>query len=85
MAGSCSVGNDSILGGNAGVADHVKIGNNVMAGGKSGITGDIEDGSVVSGFPAIDTKLWKRQMLALQKLPSLIKEIRELKKNTEKN
>lgn len=80
LAGSCEIGEDAVLGGNTGVADHVKIGAKVQTGGKTGVTGDIPAGSVVAGFPAQDIKQWRRQVLALKKLPSVFSDLRKLKK-----
>ena len=51
------------MGGQVGIAGHLKIGNNVTIAAKSGVTKNIEDGSVVAGFPAVDIKIWKKNII----------------------
>ena len=46
------LGNNVLIGGQAGISDHLKIGNNVKIGGKSGVVSDIEDNKIVMGYPA---------------------------------
>ncbi len=56
FAGSSSVGNNVSIGGQAGISGHLVIGNNVKIGGGSGVVKNIEDGSVVMGYPAVPLK-----------------------------
>jgi UDP-3-O-[3-hydroxymyristoyl] glucosamine N-acyltransferase len=49
-----------------------------MVGAKSGVMRDIPDGGKVLGIPAAPDKQAKRQMIAMQQLPDLIKRLREL-------
>ena len=56
FAGSTTIGNNVSIGGQAGVSGHLKIGNNVKIGGGSGVVKDIEDGSIVMGYPALPLK-----------------------------
>ena len=64
FAGSTTIGNNVSIGGQAGISGHIKVGNNVKIGGGSGVIKDIEDNSVVMGYPAIPfkkfIKLWKK-------------------------
>ena len=53
FAGSTSIGNNVSIGGQAGISGHLKIGNNVKIGGGSGVVNDINDNSVVMGYPAV--------------------------------
>ena len=55
------------IGGQAGFAGHIKIGQNVVIAAKSGVTKNIKDNSVVAGFPAIDIKEWKRNVIRERK------------------
>ena len=41
------------MGGQVGIAGHLKIGNNVKIAAKSGVTKNIKDNSVIAGFPAV--------------------------------
>ena len=56
FAGSTTVGNNVSIGGQAGISGHLVIGNNVKIGGGSGVVKNIEDGSVVMGYPAVPLK-----------------------------
>jgi len=77
LAGSTEVGNRVILAGQVGVAGHCKIGDGVIATAQSGIPNDVAAGSTVSGYPAIDNKLWLKCSAVFKKLPDLAKAIRE--------
>ncbi|HZQ45722.1 MAG TPA: UDP-3-O-(3-hydroxymyristoyl)glucosamine N-acyltransferase [Verrucomicrobiae bacterium] len=80
IAGSCKLGNYVILGGQVGLAGHLKIGNQVTIAAKSGVMHDIEDGAKMLGTPAIPDRQFKRQVLAIQQLPELIRRVRDLEK-----
>ena len=56
FAGSTTIGNNVSIGGQAGISGHLKIGNNVKIGGGSGVVNDINDNSVVMGYPAVPLK-----------------------------
>jgi UDP-3-O-[3-hydroxymyristoyl] glucosamine N-acyltransferase len=76
LAGSTEIGKNVILAGQVGVAGHCKIGNGVIATAQSGIPNDVPAGSVVSGYPAIDNKLWLRCSAVFRRLPELMKAVR---------
>ena len=78
LAGSTEVGNNVILAGQVGVAGHCKIGDGAIATAQSGIPSDVAAGAVVSGYPAIDNKLWLRCSAVFNKLPDLAKAVRSL-------
>ena len=56
FAGSSTIGNNVSIGGQAGISGHITIGNNVKIGGGSGVIKDIENNSVVMGYPAVPYK-----------------------------
>jgi len=76
LAGSTEVGNKVILAGQVGVAGHCKIGDGVIATAQSGIPSDVPAGATVSGYPAIDNRLWLRCSAVFNKLPELAKAVR---------
>ncbi|ABM72003.1 UDP-3-O-[3-hydroxymyristoyl] glucosamine N-acyltransferase [Prochlorococcus marinus str. MIT 9515] len=80
IAGGAVIGDGVILAGQVGVNNRVKVGNNVIASSKCGIHCDIEDGEVVSGFPAMKNKSWLRSSSIFKKLPELAKKLRQLDK-----
>jgi UDP-3-O-[3-hydroxymyristoyl] glucosamine N-acyltransferase len=77
LAGSTDVGNNVILAGQVGVAGHCKIGDGVIATAQTGIPNDVPAGGVVSGYPAIDNKLWLRCVAVFNRLPELAKLMRQ--------
>ena len=80
IAGGANIGDGVILAGQVGVNNRVKVGNKVIASSKCGIHCDIEDGKVISGFPAMDNKSWLRSSSVFKKLPELAKKLRQLDK-----
>ncbi|MCK4727872.1 MAG: UDP-3-O-(3-hydroxymyristoyl)glucosamine N-acyltransferase, partial [Desulfobacterales bacterium] len=83
ISGSVTIGTHSILAGQTGVAGHVTIGNRVTVGGGSGVTKSVPDGRIVSGFPAVDHRLWLKVSSIIPKLPDMKKKLRELEKRIE--
>jgi UDP-3-O-[3-hydroxymyristoyl] glucosamine N-acyltransferase len=76
LAGSTEVGKNVILAGQVGVAGHCKIGDGVVATAQSGIPNDVPAGKVVSGYPAMDNRLWLRCVAVFQRLPEMAKALR---------
>jgi UDP-3-O-[3-hydroxymyristoyl] glucosamine N-acyltransferase len=79
LAGSTEIGKNAILAGQVGVAGHCRVGDGVIITAQSGTHGDIPAGSMVSGAPAFDHKLWLRCMAVFPKLPELVKLLRASK------
>ncbi len=79
IAGSARLGKGVILAGQVGVAGHVTVGDGVKAGGQTGITSDVPPGSVVSGTPHMDHRLWLRVSTLLKRLPELFRDVKAIK------
>lgn len=77
LAGSTEIGKSVILAGQVGVAGHCKIGDGVIATAQSGIPNDVPAGAIVSGYPAIDNKLWLRCVAVFNRLPEIAKLLRK--------
>jgi len=60
--GSIELGDFVVLGGQVGVADHIKIGSGAQVAAKSGVTGSLAGGQVYGGFPAKPIGQWRREM-----------------------
>lgn len=80
LAGSTKVGDYLTLAGQAGLGGHIKIGNKVTVGAQSGVMHDIPDGETWLGSPAQPDRQTKRMMLAMQRLPELLKRVHQLEK-----
>ena len=85
IAGSTKIGNNVILAGQAGLAGHFKIGSRVTVAAQSGVMTNLEDGEKVLGSPAQPDRQAKRQFIAMQHLPDLLKRIAELEKKVGSN
>lgn len=78
LAGSTSVGNKCILAGQVGAAGHLTIGDGAVLTAQSGVPNDVPAKSLYSGYPAIENKLWLKNMAALNRLPELQRTVHEL-------
>jgi UDP-3-O-[3-hydroxymyristoyl] glucosamine N-acyltransferase len=80
ISGSTKLGKYVVLAGQVGIAGHLKIGNRVTVAAQSGVMHNIPDGEKWLGYPAQPDKQTKRQMIAIQHLPELLKRVAELEK-----
>jgi UDP-3-O-[3-hydroxymyristoyl] glucosamine N-acyltransferase len=80
LAGSSKIGRSVILTGQVGVAGHLEIGDRVIATAQTGIPNSVEPDKVISGYPAIDNKLWLKSSAVFKRLPELLKRIEALEK-----
>ena len=80
IGGSAQIGEYSMLGGQVGILGHITIGPKAMIAAKSTVLNNLEGGKQYMGFPAIPNFQAKRQLIAAQQLPELIKRVRELEK-----
>jgi len=80
IAGSSSIGDFVVLGGQTAVADHVNIPAGTMVGSKSGVASDIEKKGIYSGVPVMEHRAWRRNVAAFK---DLYKVVRYMKKKEE--
>jgi UDP-3-O-[3-hydroxymyristoyl] glucosamine N-acyltransferase len=80
VAGSTKIGSHTILAGQVGIVGHLKIGNHVIVAAQSGVMNHIPDGAKWLGSPAQPDRQAKRQLIALQHLPELIRRVSALEK-----
>jgi len=80
LAGSSVLEKNVLLAGQVGIAGHLTIHENAVVYAQSGVGGDVAAGSVISGSPAFDAREWLRAITALQKLPELLKTVRQLER-----
>jgi UDP-3-O-[3-hydroxymyristoyl] glucosamine N-acyltransferase len=84
ISGSCKIGKYVVLAGQVGLAGHLNIGNQAIVAAKSGVMHDIPDGGKWLGIPAQPDKQAKRQLIAIQHLPELLRRVAELEKQAGK-
>jgi UDP-3-O-[3-hydroxymyristoyl] glucosamine N-acyltransferase len=82
LAGSTILGKSVLLAGQVGVSGHLTINDGAVIYAQSGIGGDVAPGAVMSGSPAFDAREWLRAITAFQKLPDLLKRVRQLEKHS---
>ena len=84
LAGTSILGKNVLLAGQVGISGHLTIHDNAVVYAQSGVGGDVTAGSVISGSPAFDSKIWLRAITAFPKLPELLRTVRQLEKRLER-
>ena len=84
VAGSTDVGDNVVFGGQVGVGGHLTIGAGAVAVGQSGVTNSVDPGAMVSGYPAIDSREWRRSSAVFRRLPELKRRIEALEELVQK-
>ena len=80
LAGSTTLGREVLAGGQVGFAGHAEIGDRVRIAAQSGVAGDVAAGRTIAGSPAVDIGIWRRAMVALTRLPELLRRVRALER-----
>ena len=78
IAGSTEIEDDVMFGGQVGVGGHLTIGRGAIAVGQSGITNSLDPGVMVAGYPAIDSREWRKASVVFKRLPELKRRIEAL-------
>jgi UDP-3-O-[3-hydroxymyristoyl] glucosamine N-acyltransferase len=80
LAGSSILEKNVLLAGQVGISGHLTIHEGAIVYAQSGIGGDVAPNARVSGSPAFGAAEWLRAITAFQKLPEILRTVRELKK-----
>lgn len=80
VAGSARLGNYVTLGGQVGIAGHLKVGDRAMIAAQSGLMNDVPAGEKWMGSPARPDRQMKRQFIASERLPDLLRRVAELER-----
>ena len=80
LAGSTILEKNVLLAGQVGVSGHLTIHDNAIVYAQSGVGHDVERGALMSGSPAFEAREWLRSATAFQKLPELLKTVRQLER-----
>jgi UDP-3-O-[3-hydroxymyristoyl] glucosamine N-acyltransferase len=78
ISGSTELEDYVTLGGQAGLAGHIRVGRGAIVAGGSGVTKSVAPEAVVSGYPAVPHGLSKRLSALVRRLPALVRRTREL-------
>lgn len=80
VAGSTVLGDYVTIGGRSGVVGHIEVGDNCVIAATTLVTKTLKAGSFVSGDPAREHLLRKKQEAVINQLPKLLKRVRVLEK-----
>jgi UDP-3-O-[3-hydroxymyristoyl] glucosamine N-acyltransferase len=85
LAGTTILERNVLLAGQVGISGHLTIHENSVVYAQSGVGHDVPAGSAISGSPAFDAKVWLRAIMAFQKLPELLRTVRQLERSQSKS
>ncbi len=80
FAGSTHLSDYVVIASQSGIAGHLKLGSQATVGAKSGVMRDVPAGGTVWGIPAMPDKQTKRQIIATQQLPEMVRRMKTLEK-----
>jgi UDP-3-O-[3-hydroxymyristoyl] glucosamine N-acyltransferase len=83
LAGSTVLERNVLLAGQVGSSGHLTVHEGATVYAQSGIGGDVEPGGRISGSPAFSASEWLRAATAFQKLPEMLRTLRNLKKTVD--
>ncbi len=80
VGSECTLGNGVTIAGQAGVLDGIRIGDGAIIAARAGVTEDVEPNQIISGFPAASHEKWLRIYASMKRLPTIVKDVRDLKR-----
>ena len=83
LAGSVNVGDHVSLAGQVGVCGHLSIGDKAVVGAKSVVWSSIERGGNYLGYPAVESRSYRKQVATAQRLPEMHRRLRDLERQVE--
>ena len=78
VAGSTEVQEGAVLGGQAGITGHITIERGAVVAAHAGVTNSVEAGTMVAGYPAIESREWRRSSAVFRRLPELKRRVEAL-------
>lgn len=83
VAGSGVLGDGVVLAGKAGVGDNCTMGDGVVVTARTSVFKSFPAGSTVSGTPAREMQEYMRQLVCIQRLPKMNKQLKDMVKRVE--
>lgn len=80
IAGGAKTGKRFMMAGHAALGPGLVMGDNIVLGPKCGMTRSTSEPGEYMGLPAIPIRNWRRQVVAYEHLPELVKTVRALEK-----
>lgn len=84
IGGSARLGTGVVLGGKAGLREHVVIGDGAQIGGMTGISKDVPAGRRMFGIPAVEYDQFVQERSKLRRLPKLADQVKTLIERVER-
>lgn len=85
IAGSTCIGERCMIGGACGISGHIDICDDVILMAMTGVANSIrEPGVYASGLPAMDVKLWRKNVVTFKQLYAMNTRIRKIEDNKDK-
>lgn len=82
IAGSTVIGQRCMIGGACGISGHIEICDDVILMGMTGVANSIrEPGVYASGIPAMDVRLWRRNIVTFKQLYAMNLRIRKIEED----
>ena len=76
IAGSTIIGKRCMIGGASAISGHIRINDDVTITGMSGVSNSIKSSGIYSsGLPAVENKIWRRNIIRLKNIDQIIKKI----------
>ena len=76
IAGSTIIGKRCMIGGASAISGHIRINDDVTITGMSGVSNSIKSSGIYSsGLPAVENKIWRRNIIRLKNIDEIIKKI----------
>lgn len=80
IAGGSAIGNRVILAGQVGVGNEAKIGDGAIASAKTGVHASVEPGKTMSGYPAVEHKVFLKSSVMYSRLYEMYQAIKQIQK-----
>ncbi|MEZ7940671.1 MAG: UDP-3-O-(3-hydroxymyristoyl)glucosamine N-acyltransferase [Flavobacteriales bacterium] len=81
IAGSTKIGKNCMIGGQVGIVGHISIADGVKIAAQSGVGHSItEENMIIQGSPSLKIRDYKMSYIGFKKLPEIMKELHNLKK-----
>jgi len=81
FAGSSKIGDHNMFGGQVGVSGHITIGNFNQIGAQSGIPNNVGDNNRLMGYPAVDARMFARNVFYMKHLGEMYNQLQTLIKS----
>jgi UDP-3-O-[3-hydroxymyristoyl] glucosamine N-acyltransferase len=78
VAGSSKTGHHVVVGGQAGISDHVTIADQVMIAARTVVYRNVPARELIGGVPSMPLRTWLKTMAVFPKLPELREQVRDL-------